>query len=105
MLEKQLQMQTKTQNKPSAYNMLPADIRSVLDDIAFGLSIKENKPVMELKNNLVNSLNKLNIEELNYLVEHLNELIYRSVQKNETIDQNNTDANFISFLTRLYFDT
>ena len=71
--------------------------------MAFGIAQKEELDSYEVKQKLVTNVNKLSSEDLKYLESQMENLIHRSVQENETIDDNNVEKNFIAFLIRLYY--
>jgi len=71
--------------------------------MAFGIAQKEELDSYEVKQKLVVNVNKLSAEDLKYLELELENLIHKSVQDNETIDDNNVEKNFITFLIRLYY--
>lgn len=71
--------------------------------MAFGIAQKEELDSYEVKQKLVENVNKLSSEDVKYLELQLETLIHRSVQDNETIDDNNVEKNFITFLIRLYY--
>ena len=71
--------------------------------MAFGISQKEELDSFEIKQKLVENINKLSSPDVKYLESQLENFIHRSVQENEEIDDNNVDKNFITFLIRLYY--
>jgi len=71
--------------------------------MAFGIAQKEQLDAYEVKQKLVTNVNKLSAEDVKYLELELENLIHKSVQDNETIDDNNVEKNFITFLIRLYY--
>lgn len=71
--------------------------------MAFGISQKEGLQSYEVKQKMVKSVDSLSPTDLDYLVEQMSLLIDKSVHNEETIDENNVDKNFISFLIRLYY--
>ena len=74
-----------------------------LDDMAFGISQKENLNSMEVKMRMIENINKLQQNEAEYLVSNMAILIDKSVNNGETIDDQNTQKEFISFLIKLYY--
>ena len=71
--------------------------------MAYGIAQKENLDSMNLKIKMVNNINKLSQKDAEYLVGNMAVLIDKSTQQNETIDDKNTQREFISFLIRLYY--
>ena len=71
--------------------------------MAFGIAEKEEKDAYEIKNILVENVNKLSSTELQYLEDQMNMLVHKSVHEKESIDDNNVEKDFISFLIRLYY--
>ncbi|MEA3290488.1 MAG: hypothetical protein U9Q04_09955 [Campylobacterota bacterium] len=71
--------------------------------MAFGISQQEGMDSYVVKQKLVANVNKLALQDFEYLKEQLSILIDKSVHQNETIDENNVDRDFISFLIRLYY--
>lgn len=71
--------------------------------MAFGIAQKEQLDSYEVKQKLVENINKLPANDIAYLELQMNNLIQKSVQENETIDDNNVEKDFISFLIRLYY--
>jgi len=82
---------------------LPLDIRSTLDEMAFGISQKENVDAFIVKQRMVSKVNMLLEEKAIYLVENMAILIEKSVQQNETIDDKNVTKEFLTFLVNLYY--
>ena len=74
-----------------------------LDSMAFGIATKEGLEVMVVKDKMVNNINKLSQEKGEYLVSNMAILIDKSVNSGETIDDKNTQKEFISFLVSLYY--
>lgn len=91
--------QSNTQN----FNDLPIHIITTLDNIAFGIAQKEELDSYEVKEKLVENINKLSSADFNYLQSQIEMLIQKSVQENEEIDDKNVEKNFVSFLIRLYY--
>ena len=79
------------------------DVQGTLDDMAFGIAQHEGLDSMEVKNKMVNNINKLTQERAEFLVASMTVLIDKSVNKGETIDDQNTQKEFISFLISLYY--
>ncbi len=100
MLQQQLSSQQATSTH---YDALPEDIVSTLDNMAFGIAQKENLDAMTVKNNLVRNINKLTDNQAEFLVASMAILIDKSTQQNITIDDTNTQREFISFLITLYY--
>jgi len=71
--------------------------------MAFGIAQKEELDSYELKQKLVQNINMLSAEDLNYLQTQMEMLIQKSVHENEEIDDKNVDKNFVSFLIKLYY--
>ncbi len=82
---------------------MPVDIIGTLDSMAYGIATKEGLEPMAVKTKMVNNINRLPQKEAEYLVANMAILIDKSTQQNETIDDKNTEKNFISFLIRLYY--
>jgi len=71
--------------------------------MAFGIAQKEELDAYDIKQKLVININKLSSHDLKYLEEQMDLLIHKSVHENESIDDNNVEKNFITFLIRLYY--
>jgi hypothetical protein len=71
--------------------------------MAHGISIKEGLKSLDIKNKMVKNINNLSQEKAKYLVSNLAILIDKSINNNETIDDSNTNKEFISFLIQLYY--
>lgn len=71
--------------------------------MAHGIAQKEELDSYEVKQTMVTNINKLSEHDIEYLKEQMSLLIEKSVHNGETIDDNNVDKNFISFLIRLYY--
>ena len=71
--------------------------------MAFGIAQKENLDSFDVKQKLVENINKLSSSDVQYLINQMDNLIHKSVQENETIDDNNVEKDFVSFLIRLYY--
>ena len=82
---------------------MPPHIVTTLDNMAFGIAQKEELDSFEVKQKLVENINKLAPGDLDYLVEQMSLLIEKSVHQNEAIDDNNVDKSFITFLIKLYY--
>lgn len=76
---------------------------ATLDDMAYGIAIKEKLDPFMVKQRMVSKLNMLPDEKALYLVENLAILIEKSVHQNETIDDKNVTKEFITFLISLYY--
>jgi len=86
-----------------AFGTLPSHIITTLDGMAFGIAQKENLDSFEVKQKMVSNINKLAPADIEYLKTQMSILVDKSVHNNETIDDNNVDKDFISFLIRLYY--
>jgi hypothetical protein len=82
---------------------LPEEIANTLDGMAHGIASKENLDTMSVKVKMIKNINRLTQQKAEFLVGSMAELIDRSVHKNETIDDKNTQKEFISFLISLYY--
>ena len=71
--------------------------------MAYGIAQKEELDSYEVKQRLVKNINKLAPQDLNYLVQQMSILIDKSVNQNESIDDNNVEKDFVSFLIKLYY--
>ena len=85
------------------YDEIPIHIVGTLDDMAYGIAQKEEMDSFEVKQRMVKNINKLAPADLNYLVQQMSILIDKSVNQEETIDDNNVEKDFISFLIKLYY--
>ena len=105
MLHQQLlNQQPQSQAKLNAvFNSLPPDIIATLDGMAYGIATKENLDTNDVQSKMVNNINRLSQKDAEYLVANMAILIDKSVQQNETIDDTNTQREFISFLIKLYY--
>jgi hypothetical protein len=106
MLHEQLlqqQLAGSQKEKESVYNTLPMHIISTLDNMAFGIAQKEGIDSFEVKTKMVNNINKLSPNDVEYLKKQMGELIHKSVEENQSITDDNVEKNFISFLIRLYY--
>ncbi len=74
-----------------------------LDDMAYGIAKQEELDSYEVKQKLVNNINKLAPQDMNYLINQMSILIDRSVNQNEEINDNTVEKDFISFLIKLYY--
>ena len=74
-----------------------------LDEMAYGISVKENIDAFIIKQRLVSKVNMLPQKESHYLVEQLAILIDKSLNQGEDIDDKNVDKNFVTFLLRLFY--
>lgn len=102
MLHQQLlQQQLVSEQNKSIFNSLPTHIISTLDNIAYGIATKESIDSFEVKQKLVNNINKLLEKDVEYLTEQLSLLIEKS--DNEDITDQNVERDFISFLIKLYY--
>ncbi len=82
---------------------MPIDIVGTLDSMAHGIAIKEGFNPMDIKTQMVNNINKLTQKDAEYLVSNMAVLIDKSTQQNETIDDKNTQKEFITFLINLFY--
>jgi len=105
MLHQQLlQQQLASQNiSESHYNTLPPHLISTLDNMAHGIAVKENLDAYEVKQKLVQNIDRLTENDYQYLQEQMAILINKSVHENEEITDKNVDKNFITFLIKLYY--
>lgn len=76
---------------------------TTLDNIAFGIAQKEALEAFEVKQKVVENIDRLSAEDLDYLQTQMEMLIQKSVHDEEEIDDKNVDKNFVSFLIRLYY--
>ncbi|MCK5293787.1 MAG: hypothetical protein KAJ49_03980 [Arcobacteraceae bacterium] len=91
------------QEKTSIYNSLPVDIRTTLDDMAFGIGQKDGNDPFMVKQRMVSKVNMLLEEKAIYLIENMAILIEKSVHHNEQIDDKNVTKEFLTFLVNLYY--
>jgi len=96
-----LQQQLVSEQNKSIFNSLPTHIISTLDNISYGIATKESIDSFEVKQKLVNNINKLLEKDVEYLTEQLSLLIEKS--DNEDITDQNVERDFISFLIKLYY--
>jgi len=82
---------------------LPIDIRGTLDNMAHGVAMQEGLDSMSVKNKMVNNINRLTDKKAEYLVSNMAILIDKSLNAGESIDDKNTQKEFISFLISLYY--
>jgi len=87
----------------SIYNALTPDIRGTLDDMAYGISVKEELDSFIVKQRMVSKVNMLNDQDSLYLVSQMAILIDISVNKGDDIDDKNVDKDFVTFLLRLFY--
>jgi len=71
--------------------------------MAFGIAQEENLDSFDVKQKLVENINKLSQGDVEYLTEQMSLLIDKSVHQNESIDDSNVDKSFITFLIKLYY--
>jgi len=71
--------------------------------MAFGIAQEENLDSFDVKQKLVENINKLSQGDVEYLTEQMSLLIDKSVHQNESIDDTNVDKSFITFLIKLYY--
>ncbi|MEA3554063.1 MAG: hypothetical protein U9R39_06660 [Campylobacterota bacterium] len=104
MLHQQLlQQQLSQESNKSLFNDLPQHIMSTLDNMAFSIAQKENTDSFEVKQKLVTNINNLSPNDIDYLINQMSILIDKSVNNEETINDENVEKEFISFLIRLYY--
>lgn len=82
---------------------MPLHIITTLDNIAFGISQKEELDSYDVKQTLVSNVNKLAPADVEYLKNQMEMLIEKSVQNQEEISDRNVDKDFVTFLIRLYY--
>ena len=90
-------------DRNSIYNSLPIDIRTTLDDMAYGIATKENLEPFIIKQRMVSKLNMLHDEKAKYLIENMAILIHKSTQEKEEISDQNVSKDFVSFLISLFY--
>jgi len=78
-------------------------IITTLDNIAFGIAKKEGLESFEVKQKVVENIDRLSAEDFNYLQTQMDMLIEKSVHDEEEIDDKNVDKTFVSFLIKLYY--
>jgi len=71
--------------------------------MAHGIAQKEELDPFEIKQKLVDNVNKLTPANLKYLEIQMDNLIHKSIQDDEEIDDKNVEKDFISFLIKLYY--
>jgi len=71
--------------------------------MAFGIAQKEELDSYDVKQKLVENINKLSTEDFDYLQSQMEMLVQKSVQESEEIDDKNVEKSFVSFLIRLYY--
>ena len=71
--------------------------------MAYGIAQKEDLDTSDVQSLMVKNINRLSQKDAEYLVGNMAILIDKSVQQNETIDDTNTQRDFISFLIKLYY--
>ncbi len=104
--EKLLQQQLASASQSSAspvFNTLPPHIITTLDNMSYGIARKEGIDSFEVKQRLVQNINTLTGQDVNYLVEQMTMLIEKSVHDNETIDDKTVEKDFVTFLIRLFY--
>ena len=74
-----------------------------LDDMAFGISQKENLDSFIVKQRMVSKINLLHDADAQYLVGQMAILIKISLHDEEEINDKNVDKDFVSFLLRLFY--
>lgn len=101
--EKLLQQQLSNTPRESNYDTIPIHIVTTLDEMSYGIGIKESLDTYSVKQKMVENINRLSPMDLDYLIQQMSILIDKSVNNHESIDENNVDKNFINFLIRLYY--
>ncbi len=71
--------------------------------MAFGIAQQESLDPMDVKNKLIVNINRLTQERAEFLIGSMAILIDKSLNNNETIDDTNTQKEFVSFLIGLYY--
>jgi hypothetical protein len=71
--------------------------------MAYGISLEENLDSMDVKNKMVKNINQLSQNKAEFLVASMSILIDKSINDGETITDQNTKREFISFLISLYY--
>jgi len=71
--------------------------------MAHGIAQKEEIDSFEVKQKLVENVNKLTAANFKYLEVEMDNLIHKSIQEDETIDDKTVEKDFISFLIKLYY--
>lgn len=71
--------------------------------MAHGIAQKEELDSFEIKQKLVENVNKLTAANFKYLEMEMDNLIHKSIQEEETIDDKTVEKDFISFLIKLYY--
>jgi len=71
--------------------------------MAHGIAQKEEIDSFEVKQKLVENVNKLTTANFKYLEVEMDNLIHKSIQEDETIDDKTVEKDFISFLIKLYY--
>jgi C4-dicarboxylate-specific signal transduction histidine kinase len=99
----QRQLDEQAQIGKQHFNELPPHIMTLLDDMAFGIAQKENMQPIDVKQTMVENINRLHESDIQYLIEQLGLLMHKSANENEKIDDKVVDSSFISFLIRLYY--
>ena len=74
-----------------------------LDDMAYGISQKENLDSFMVKQRMVSKINLLPENDAHYLVSQMAILIKKSFHDEEEITDKNVDKDFITFLLRLFY--
>jgi len=82
---------------------LPVDIRTTLDDMAYGIAMKENLEPFIIKQRMVSKLNMLHEGKAHYLIENMAILIHKSTQESEEISDKNVSKEFVSFMINLFY--
>lgn len=101
--EQLLQQQLASQKKEPIFNTLPINIMTTLDNMAFGIAQKEELEPFEVKQKLVENVNKLTGADVKYLIDQMSILIEKSTYENEAITDKNVEKEFVSFLIRLFY--
>jgi len=102
LLQQQLAAAEKNTNQ-AVFNTLPPHIITTLDNMAYGIAQKEEIDSFEVKQRLVENINKLTPQDVSYLTNQMSELIEKSVHHDETIDDKTVEKDFVTFLIRLFY--
>lgn len=78
-------------------------MRSTLDDMAYGISQKENIDSFAVKQRMVSKVNMLHENDAYFLVSQMEILINISINQEEEINDKNVNKDFVTFLLRLFY--
>jgi hypothetical protein len=98
----QQQLASAQEVKP-VFNTLPPHIITTLDNMAYGIAQKEEVDSLEVKQRLVQNINRLTEQDVVYLINQMTLLIEKSVHHNETIDDKTVEKDFVTFLIKLFY--